>query len=235
MTSPLQSFCEGYYKRPEPSLARDAFLEFGQTANHASLPVLPFAIAFACDRRIRQAIEDFGPLTASSKTLFERVLAASDVLPDPATMPIREPSDLDALWAFFLTTGAGIPVQRIAAVLNSDDQMSDLVQQWLEKPGILSAASRLRSKARLIHVGILSQQGAIPRSERDLDLHVWKLMSQGFQVRTELPFALTDGYIQHLALRGAACWSLQSNAQTHELVREVYLQSPRAALYPLFI
>jgi hypothetical protein len=84
-------------------------------------------------------------------------------------------------------------------------------------------------------VGLLDAQGRVPRAARDLDLHLWKLMSQQFQVYRKLPFTLPHSYVPYVSLRGAACWSLHSNATSHEVVRDLYTRVPRASIYPLCI
>jgi hypothetical protein len=47
-------------------------------------------------------------------------------------------------------------------------------------------------------------------------------MAGGWKLREELPFTVDDAFVMHLAVKGSACWSLQSQARSHPLVREIY-------------
>ena len=58
----------------------------------------------------------------------------------------------------------------------------------------------------------------------DLDLVVWKCMSDGLSMEEVLPFPLSESRIAPLMMKGSACWSLQSNAVPHATVRSVYSQ-----------
>ncbi len=93
-----------------------------------------------------------------------------------------------------------------------------------------------RTAAALTAAGIYVDASR-PRlgNDLDVDLVVSQLMSGGFQVRAALPFAISDDLILHVVLKGAACWSMQSNANAHPVVREVYDALPIRPRLPRFV
>ncbi|MEZ4240312.1 MAG: hypothetical protein R3F59_29995 [Myxococcota bacterium] len=78
----------------------------------------------------------------------------------------------------------------------------------------------------------LRAQGLTDDAAWDLDLAVWKAMADGVPAPQLLPFALDEAFLAHLALKGAACWSLQSNARQHPVVAAVWAALPRPERFP---
>lgn len=232
MGGPMERFFAGYYREPDPALAADALADFFALPNAAANPAWRmFVVAARHDPAIAAAFSALaGARPQLTDTITSILAAANDAgLPDPLNMPIAEPGDLDVVWSAFLVSGADAPVKRILDVVQGEDRTLAALDRWVRAPGLLSFFSRPGQLKRLNAAGLATDTSQ-PRlgNTVDVDLHVWKLMSAGWQARTELPFPLPDDHVLHLAIKGAACWSLQSNAVQHPAVARLYatLQHP---------
>ncbi len=239
MGNAAERFFAGYYREPDPQLASEALADFFARPNAAANPAWRmFVVAARHDPAVADAFSALAAQRPELAAAVQSVLTAANNkgLPDPLVMPIADPGDLDVLWSAFLVSGADAPVQRILDVLNGDDRTLTALDRWVRAPGLLSFFSRPGQLKRL-HAAGLATDVTQPRlgNAMDVDLHVWKLMSNGWQVRTELPFALPDDHVMHLEIKGAACWSLQSNALQHPAVARLYATLPNPERLPRFV
>ena len=232
-------FFGGYYRAPDPALAAEALVEFFAKPNAGDNPAWRmFVIVARHDPAAAVAIAAVAERHPSLAATVSAILAAANNrgLPDPLELPIAGPGDLDLLWAAFLVSGAEAPVQRILDVLSWEDRTLAALDRWVRAPGLLSYFSRPAALKRL-HAAGLGTDVTQPRlgNVMDVDLNVWKLMSSGFKVRDELPFQLPDDHVMHLAIKGAACWSLQSNARQHPAVERLYATIAHPERLPRFV
>jgi hypothetical protein len=232
-------FFAGFYRDPDPKLAAAALAEYLASPR----PNVDSVMRMFCSaaRRSPEVAAAFRALGEQSPDLADTVrsvltVAADPTFPDAMTMPLAQPGDLDFLWGEFLLSGSPDVVRRIAATLEREDRLLAGLEAWLRHPPLLSFFTRPRLLKRLADVGIATDPDR-PRlgNAMDVDLHVWKLMSGGFKLRDEMPFAIPDELVAHLAVKGSACWSLQSNAMQHDVVREVYERQPNRDRWPTFV
>lgn len=239
MGTAMERFFAGHYRAPEPAHAAAALAEFFAMPDAAANPAWRmFVVAARHDPAVADAFTALAAARPDLAAIIHSILAAANNagLPDPLSMPIAEPGDLDVVWSAFLVSGADAPVQRILDVLLWEDRTLAALDRWVRAPGLLSYFSRPAAVKRL-HAAGLATDATQPRlgNGEDVDLHVWKLMSNGWQARTELPFPLPDDHVLHLAIKGAACWSLQSNAAQHPAVARLYATLPHPERLPRFV
>lgn len=231
-------FFGGFYRDPDPEVAALALLEFLRNPPPtAPRSGLMFIRAARLSAPVAEAMRDLAERAPEWGDDVRRLLAAAQdpAFPDPALIPLEGPDDLDFLWVELLLTGAAAPVQRVASVLALEDRTHAELSAWAARRpwAPWERAKHARVTADLVEAGFSLQ--AQPRPVIDQDLWLWRLMGQGFQARERLPFPLDDATVQHLMLKGAACWSLQSNARQHPVVRAVYEALPERARFPRFV
>lgn len=239
MGNARERFFAGYYRDPDPQVAVQALVETLQGNGVAEPGTLQiFSLASKLFETIAGELKIVADGNASLREPIQKILAARGSIPDPATSPIGGPGDLDFLWGAFLLTGDAGLVRRIALQLEREDRTLALLRTWFRSTPWFPWARRRKSTqiGRLGEFGfVLDAEAPLLGNVMDLDLLVWRLMAEGLQVRQELPFACSDDFIAHLATKGAACWSLQSNAQQHQRVREVYVGLPFVERLPRFV
>ena len=170
--------------------------------------------------------------------------------------PVAGPEDLDYLWVEFYVTGSKQAVRKIVEVLIWPDRVRFKLDRWLRRPavGFLSKWRRKRVVERLRRVtGIECDltTNTIKTTE-DLDcicsfgLEIRPRTAKEFaKVRAALPFSPSEYDLNYFGTKGAARWSLSSNAYEHPRVLETYqevrdqqskdnqLTSLQYALWPL--
>ena len=233
-------FFGGFYQHRSPDTAAAALQVFLEHPPHNARRVARMLIRAAqLDDGVRAA---FVVLSRQRADLSQRIdglleIADNPSFSDPATSPMKDASDLDFQWSEFLLTGAAAPVERIAAVVRRPDQTLAALTEWASGRARLPWSRRARrsTESRLQALGFsLDTTRTDLGNPLDLDLAVWKHMSDGINVAAALPFSLNDDRIAHLLMKGSACWSLQSNAVPHATVRAIYSQLESARL-PRFI
>ena len=232
-TSLPDRFYAGFYKHREPDTAVAALeVFFDHPPRDVRNVARMFVRAVQIDARLRTAFEG---LADRRPDLAERVrgiisAAANPSFPDPATATLAISGDLDFQWAEFLLTGSTDPVERIAAVVCWPDHTRSALTERSRKTPRLPWSRRAHAEAE----ARLQAHGIVLSANLDLDLLVWKRMSEGTDVREALPFRTDDAFIGHLMMKGSACWSMQSNAPGHAPVRTIYDRLDAARL-PRFV
>ena len=237
---PADPFFDAFYLDPAPRIAGEALLRFVETSRPLSPGVLAmFARATQLSQEVRAEFVNIRDREPGAAAAITRIFtsAADPSFPNAATLELSLPEHLDFVWGEFLLTGAEAPVRRIASVLQWDDRLLAALVAWASQSVYMpwTRSARARAKAELLAKNIVVEPG-LPQfgNSVDLDLWVWKLMADGFKIREQLPFAVPDALIMHMAVKGAACWSMQSNANTHQVVRAIYDTLPnRDRLPPL--
>jgi hypothetical protein len=152
-------------------------------------------------------------------------LKAGRYLPEEA----RGPQHLDLYWGEFLVTGSLEIVKRIIAVLDWPDLTRHLINQALAAaPDAAEGVIRLSDDQwqSFRELGILiGATGEVPRPHvavpGDVDLLLW----QGLQMKHEASCALVrqleGNPVLYVATKGAALWSLRSNAEQHPGVKRL--------------
>lgn len=239
--SQADRFFGGYYQHRDPQTAAAALEGF-----FASPPRDPrnvarmFVRAAQLDAGVRDAFLQVADRRADLAQRIGDLLKMADraALPDPATAPLQDPSDLDYQWSEFLLTGSTAPVARIASVLRWPDLSLTSLRTWSGQRARMPWSRRARSETetRLRQLGFsLDPDHEHLGNTLDLDLLVWKRMSEGNDMRQGLPFRLEDeARVVHLMMKGSACWSLQSNARPHPAVAALYESLPTDRL-PRFV
>ena len=223
-------FFGGFYQHRSPDTAAAALQIVLEHPPHNVRRVVRMLVrAVQLDAEVRAAFVALGRQRADLTERIDGLLEIADnpSFPDPATAPMQDPADLDFQWAEFLLTGSVAPVERIAAVVRRPDQTLAALAEWAGGRARLPWSRRARREAesRLQALGFcLNTARADLGNTLDLDLVVWKCISDGIDMRNVLPFALSEGRMDHLMMKGSACWSLQSNAGPHPTVRSVYSQ-----------
>ena len=167
--------------------------------------------------------EAYAPIQASiSKILESNGSEFQSVL----LRPVRNALDLDLLWAEFLATGEKEPVFRIIEVFNRPDLLREKLQEWLntERPGF----RRWRAKRRLARLpgsfGLrLEPAGTRVATLEDLDCRlaldgVQTVPGRADKIRALLPVQFGAEDLNYIWVKGAAKWSVASNACKHPIV-----------------
>jgi hypothetical protein len=136
-------------------------------------------------------------------------------------MPLNSPEVLDQLWSYFNRSEDEAAVRRVASVLDGEDVVRNRLQSWLQTTHEVNwAATPHRDYQQLLircsfPIDYERQTIAGPL---DLDLHV-ALLARGGELKfAELPVQLSTPDLMHLAMKGAALWSLRSFAQQNQVV-----------------
>ena len=145
---------------------------------------------------------------------------------DPLKRRVESARDLDYLWAEFMVTGNEKAVKKIIQVLDWTDGVRDTLSHYLR------STVPVQKKWKILE--ILESQGEIEcdaekyeiKTDKDLDIAIaTKLNEKKFnaadfrKVKEALELTLDD--LLRLSVKGAASWSLSSNAKQHEKVFEI--------------
>lgn len=158
------------------------------------------------------------------KDKIDSVLAGNNSSFDPLKRVVAKSNDLDMLWTKFFVTGNTEAVKKIICVLDKPDLIREKLDEYLKyNPD--------DNKAKIVirQIGIIIDERNTIVDIDDLDILMAMKLRQGtikseFKVFRELLKVGNDD-IYHLALKGAAFWSLQSNAEQHELVRSTCVEA----------
>jgi len=237
-----EHFFLGYFRDPNPEYAVAGLAQAVRTTepggSQNALMMCVRAAQIYAD--VAAAYRDLAEQLPEGADIINQVLAAAadPNAPDPATCAIQYPADLDFLWSEFLLTGAAAPVERIAAVLAWEDRILQALTGWLKQTAWTPWGRTARAKT-IVHLreaGFELELGQPRLGNRfDLDLLTWSQMAGGFQLKESMPFEVTDALVMNMALKGAACWSLQSNALQHDVPGAIYAALPDRDRLPQFV
>lgn len=149
--------------------------------------------------------------------------------PDPLSVPIQTPHDLDHHWVEFFLTGAEAPVVRLIEVLEWPDLVRTRLEAWLlEKPSLFDFSRKGVAEHLERVAGIRCDlEARAVMTQGDLDCHC---LQDGIRRRTReaiqqtltaLPFKLAPEELLRVAMKASALWSIGSNAQQHRKVLEL--------------
>jgi len=154
-----------------------------------------------------------------------RLAELTDITIHPLQRPIRTGEDLDLLWAEFCVSGDVEAVRRIISVLSWPDRIRTRLEDYLADRSSMSLIRRwLRDRAMravcepsLVEIDLERQQVV---TEDDLECAVIKTLAgpelEGLLSRQPFHFSVVE--LTEIATKGAARWSLSSNAYQHSIV-----------------
>ncbi len=234
MTTPrkdsYQRVLAGFYRDPDPAVAADALafaLEEDELQKDQTI-LLMFArmpeVYPEVHARFRQMLTP--ELDENRKRIIQMLLDPPDEVKGARYLPTTpaNPQDLDLCWGEFLVTGSLEVVKRIIAVLDGKDLVRSLIDESLLAPD--AAAIRLTdAQWHSFHeLGILiGTSEAMPHPHvgvpGDVDLLIWWGLQKKHEASVLLVRQLSQDHVLHLATKGAALWSLRSNAEQHPSVK----------------
>jgi hypothetical protein len=220
----------GFYRDADPTIAAEALafaLEAGRFSEHEDLLLMFLRMAELypeVNARFRQLLTP--SLDAEGQRIVSLLVDPPEQLKDARYMlgPISTPLDLDICWGEFLVTGSLEVVKRIIEVLDWKDLIRSLMDEalrGLDSGGIRLSESQWQSFAEL---GILiSTTDAVPYPHiavpGDVDLLIWHRLQKRHEASAALVRQLGQEQLVHIATKGAALWSLRSNAEQHPSVK----------------
>ncbi len=219
---PLFEFLFARIAKGSPEVLRGYEALLPQATHEARLTILA-ALALAGDEQTRKFLEarinnsQFG----AEKNVIGKILEAP--IPVPADIfqrPVRCPLDLDFLWTEFSVTGNPRAVSRLIDVLEWPDRLREKLCAWMQ-----STCAQPQQVQLLEQVGIVLDyaEREVVNAE-DLDILSMadtstSLSRERFQeVKSALPFPLSEEDTNYIGVKASAKWSLTSNAERHPLI-----------------
>jgi hypothetical protein len=222
----------GYYRDADPAVAAEALaygLEAGLFMKDETLLAMFLRMAELHPEVNARFREMFSPsLDEETRGIIHLLVAPPEQFRDARYLnkPIAGPADLDLLWGEFLVTGSLELVKRIIGVLDWKDLIRTLMDEALVNP---EAAKIQLSEAHwqsFAELGILIGTTETVRHAHvavpgDVDLLIWRGLQKKHEASMALVRQLGQEDILHLSTKGAALWSLRSNAEQHPSVKEL--------------
>ena len=171
---------------------------------------------------------------------------------------VESPGELDLCWGEFLVTGNVEVVKKIIAVLDRPDRTRPFVDGVLANQPDVGAdvadgtaqpkldsdsnegneadglALNEEDRAQLAQVGIMigrrDESGPLTvLSPGDLDFLLWIGLKTQTPAAAKIVQAMDESLLVHMSTKGAALWSLQSNAAQHGTVRLLCIDEAKQA------
>lgn len=147
---------------------------------------------------------------------------------NPLKREIKDGADLDFLWAEYFITGNKEPIVKIIETLEWSDRFKSKLQEWSGKK---HSSDEKRIFDRLLNRGIqmnVDLDRMFIKETTDLDclfsaqiqFHSPDKRQRDSIKKIRNILNITDEDIVYMAVKGAAMWSLQSNAKQHPKVFE---------------
>ena len=220
----------GFYRDADLAAAAEALayaLESGVFQEHGTLLAMFARMAELhpeVKARFRQLLSP--SLDAEQRGIVRLMVDLPDQFKDARYLlkPISGPEDLDLCWGEFLVTGSVEVVKRIVAVLDWKDLTRALIDEALLAPdagGLRLSDAQWQSFRELgILIGTVDAvrhpHVAVPG---DIDLLIWRGLQKKHEASVALVRQLQQDQVLHVATKGAALWSLRSNAEQHPSVK----------------
>lgn len=196
--------------------------------------------------KVREHLESVAPTASELEQLALKMvldppeqLKAGSYLPDK----VESPGELDLCWSEFLVTGDIEVVKKVIAVLDYPDGTRPYINEILanqpdeevddanetdqtkpdsdaENPLTLNEEERAQLAQVGIMIGRRDESGPFTvLSPGDLDFLLWIGLKTQNAAGAKIVQAMDASLQVHLSTKGAALWSLQSNAAKHGTVR----------------
>lgn len=147
---------------------------------------------------------------------------------DPLKREIKNGADLDFLWAEFFVTGNREPIAKIVDALGWPDRFKLKLQEWREKK---HSAEEKRILDKMLNRGLQMNvdldrmfiKGAVDLDSlfaAQIQFHSPGKKQQDSIKKIRKMLNISDEDIVYMAVKGAAMWSLQSNAKQHPKIFE---------------
>jgi hypothetical protein len=222
----------GYYRDAEPAIAAEALayaLEAGLLMKDETLLAMFLRIAELHPEVNTRFREMFRPsLDAETRGIIHLLVAPPEQFQDARYLnkPITHPQHLDFLWGEFLVTGSLEVVKRIIGVLDWKDLVRSLMDEALLNPAAAKIQLSQVQWQSFAELGILirtTESVSHPHVvvPGDVDLLIWRGLQQKHEASAALVRQLDQEQILQLATKGAALWSIRSNAEQHPSIKEL--------------
>ncbi len=168
----------------------------------------------------------------SQRTALDLIFNPPPGIRDAEYLPdqIQSPGEMDLCWSEFLVTGSVDPITKVVQVLDREDMSRRLIDTWIVDDDPSGIAFDEEEMNQLANVGIALGRKAVAGD--DASDAPWQIMSPGdvdvllwFGVKDKVPACMRifdhmdDEQRLHLAVKGAAMWSLRANAAQHGKIR----------------
>ena len=152
---------------------------------------------------------------------------------------VESPGELDLCWSEFLVTGDIATIEKVVAVLDEPDHTRRFLNEVLTGKSTAAdseSGERLElteeDRDQLAGVGIVigrqEDGGAFQvLSPGDLDLLMWIGLKTKIATCTRIVRSMGESLVTRMATKGAALWSLQSNAGQHGTVRLLCIEAAK--------
>lgn len=228
--SAMTAYLFGRIARIEPSLIPKYMEVFGRSSQTHEGRVFILMVFQTCgNKEVRHFLEDklIDGNFAKEKQDIQNVLNGDIPIKfNPLIQEVKDGVDLDFLWAEFFVTGDKEPIVKIIDTLGWPDRFKSRLQEWRAKKHsdnekrILDNMLNRRMQMnvdldRMYMKGTADldclfsaqlQFHSSDKKQRDSIKKIRKIMN------------ISDEDILYMAVKGAAMWSLQSNAQQHQKV-----------------
>ena len=230
-TDSIASVTAGFYRDADPTVAADALtfaLEAGEYKKNPTLLLMFARMAEAYPEVNAWFRRLLSPsLDAEWRQVIQLLLEPPDQLKGAGYLltAIGNPQNLDLFWCEFLVTGTLEAVKRIVAVLDWKDLTRSLIDEalLLRSGGVELSEYQWQSFRQLgILIGstdaVRHPHVAVPG---DVDLLIWHGIQEKHEASVALVRQFRQDHLVHMATKGAALWSLRSNAEQHPSVKEL--------------
>ncbi|MBL7130496.1 MAG: hypothetical protein ISS45_03700 [Candidatus Omnitrophica bacterium] len=146
---------------------------------------------------------------------------------NPLRREIEDGADLDFLWTEFFITGIKEPIVKIIDVLSWEDRFKNKLTNWLSAKHSKRETKKLNNLLNRVGINIdINKHNLNLLSDFDCMFaahfqsfgFAGKKSEHGEEIIKILDFSDDDKF--YMAIKGAAMWALQSNAQQHPKVLE---------------
>jgi len=228
--SAMTAYLFGRIARQEPSLVAKYMEVFEKaTQTHEGRVFILMVFQICGNEEVKHFLEDKlnNKDFVNEKQDMQNILNGG--LPigfDPLKREIKNGVDLDFLWAEYFVTGAKEPIVKIVDTLGWPDRFKLKLQEWRDKK---RSSNEKRILDKLLNRGLqmdVDLDKIFIKETVDLD----GLFAAQIQFRApdkkqqdsikkiRKMLNISDEDIMYMAVKGAAMWSLQSNAQQHPKV-----------------
>lgn len=215
-----------FYRTRDAQLAVTALCQLLEAKQVETLTNASVFHAFGRIAEVSEAARTgFASLSALHPKYIAAVLEGSRNPQFPRVKPEKlEIGDLDLHWSEFLVTGDTGSVRQLVAVLDWPDLVRAKLSKWLQETGTGFFGRRTIAKFQPLLARCsfpINYETRTVDGPFDCDLQTAISAKNRLLKFAELPFPLSQDEAIRVAMKLSALWSLNSNAQQHELVARV--------------
>ncbi len=212
----------------EPSLLSE-YLQIFENASDKGREFLLSVFKLCGDARVKQKLlekSDNAVFAGIRTDLLKTVEGPFPVDFDPLTRKVEHPTDLDLLWTEFFISGNELAINKIIDTLDFPEILRPRIHQKLDEDdrGLINSklidllSSELNVKIDPMTTKVLNQEDLDnlmvrelrnPRGDKDALRSLLKMLE------------VENADLFYMAIKGAAVWSLRSNARQHPAVMDI--------------